>query len=126
MACVTTCSTSPRRGSSGPIRTRKNFAIDKNNFGPRAGVSWSVDNSAHTVVRASIGLMYEPPLLDFYDNAILNNGDPKSYNVGPVLPTAAGAPAFPGNLVDAAAGIRVAETEHQRGRSRTSRRSRRG
>ena len=42
--------------------------------------------------------MYEPPLLDFYDNAILNNGDPKSYNVGPVLPTAAGAPAFPGNL----------------------------
>ena len=53
---------------------------------------------ARTVVRASIGLMYEPPLLDFYDNAILNNGDPKSYNVGPLLPTAAGAPAFPASL----------------------------
>ena len=26
--------------------------------------------SALPVVRASIGLMYEPPLLDFYDNAI--------------------------------------------------------
>src|SRR4051812_12312049 len=76
----------------------KNFAIDKNNFGPRAGLSWAVDNSSRTVVRASVGLMYEPPLLDFYDNAILNNGDPNSYNVGPVLPTAAGAPAFPGNL----------------------------
>ena len=42
--------------------------------------------------------MYEPPLLDFYDNAILNNGDPKSYNVGPVLPGATGAPAFPSSL----------------------------
>ena len=47
---------------------------------------------------ASVGLMYEPPLLDFYDNAILSNGDPKSYNVGPLLPTAAGAPAFPASL----------------------------
>jgi hypothetical protein len=75
-----------------------NFAIDKNNVGPRAGVAWAVDQSARTVVRASVGLMYEPPLLDFYDNAILNNGDPKSYNVGPVLPTAAGAPAFPTDL----------------------------
>ena len=42
--------------------------------------------------------MYEPPLLDFYDNAILSNGDPKSYNVGPLLPAAAGAPAFPASL----------------------------
>ena len=88
----------PAARQFGPNPYSKNFAIDKNNFGPRAGVSWSVDSSAHTVVRASMGLMYEPPLLDFYDNAILNNGDPKSYNVGPVLPTAAGAPAFPGNL----------------------------
>ena len=45
-----------------------------------------VDAAATTVVRASVGLMYEPPLLDFYDNAILNNGDPKSYNAGPLLP----------------------------------------
>lgn len=42
--------------------------------------------------------MYEPPLLDFYDNAILVNGDPKSFNVGPLLPTATGAPAFPTSL----------------------------
>ena len=74
------------------------FTIDKNNFGPRAGLSWAADQSARTVVRASVGLMYEPPLLDFYDNAILNNGDPKSYNVGPVLGTAVGAPAFPASL----------------------------
>ena len=75
----------------------QDFRIDKNNFGPRAGLSWAVDQAARTVVRASVGLMYEPPLLDFYDNAILNNGDPKSFNVS-VTPGADGAPAFPGSL----------------------------
>ncbi len=74
----------------------QDFTIDKNNFGPRAGLSWAVDEAARTVVRASVGLMYEPPLLDFYDNAILNNGDPKSFNIGPLLPTAVGAPRVSG------------------------------
>lgn len=74
------------------------FRIDRNNIGPRAGLAWALDRASRTVLRASVGLMYEPPLLDFYDNAILNNGDPKSYNVGPVLATAAGAPAFPSSL----------------------------
>ena len=70
---------------------------DKNNFGPRAGFSWSLDQSARTVLRASVGLMYEPPLLDFYDNAILSNGDPASFSVT-VAGTAPGAPAFPTSL----------------------------
>jgi len=83
----------------------QNFAIDKNNLGPRAGVSWAVDSAARTVVRASTGLMYEPPLLDFYDNAILNNGDPASYTVllngaSAAAGASAGAPAFPGSLAN--------------------------
>ena len=57
------------------------FAVDKNNIGPRAGLSWSLDDQGRTVVRASIGRMFEPPLIDFYDNSILNNGDPLRYNV---------------------------------------------
>ncbi len=88
----------PEARPFGPNPYSQDFRIDKNNFGPRAGVSWSVDQNARTVVRASVGLMYEPPLVDFYDNAILSNGDPKSFNIGPLLPTAAGAPAFPGSL----------------------------
>ncbi len=88
----------PEARAFSPNPYSQNFAIDKNNVGPRAGLAWSVDQSSRTVVRASVGLMYEPPLLDFYDNAILNNGDPKSYNVGPVLPGATGAPAFPTSL----------------------------
>ena len=31
----------------------QNFTVDKNNFGPRAGLSWAVDSSARTVVSAS-------------------------------------------------------------------------
>lgn len=73
------------------------FAIDKNNWGPRVGLSWSLDDSGETVVRASLGRMFEPPLIDFYDNSILNNGDPLRYNVS-VAGSAAGAPAFPTSL----------------------------
>jgi hypothetical protein len=77
----------------------QDFTIDKNNFAPRVGLSWSVDSAARTVVRASTGLMYEPPLLDFYDNAILSNGDPASFSVT-VAGNAAGAPPFPTSLAN--------------------------
>ena len=103
----------------------QNFAIDKNNFGPRAGVSWSVDNRPRPVVRASTGLMYEPPLLDFYDNAILNNGDPTSYNVGPVAADRGGRAGVPGQPGDAAARFVLPGRASPRS-IRTSRRSRRG
>jgi hypothetical protein len=73
------------------------FTIDKNNWGPRAGLSWSLDDAGLTVVRASIGRMFEPPLIDFYDNSILFNGDPLRYNVS-IAGSTAGAPAFPAAL----------------------------
>jgi Carboxypeptidase regulatory-like domain/TonB dependent receptor len=88
----------PQARPFGPNPYSQDFTIDKNNLAPRVGVSWSLDAQSRTVVRASVGLMYEPPLLDFYDNAILSNGDPKSYNIGPLVPNAAGAPPFPTNL----------------------------
>jgi hypothetical protein len=73
------------------------FKKDKNNFGPRAGFSWTLDQDARTVLRASSGIMYEPPLLNFYEDAILRNGDPISFTTT-LSPTSASAPAFPGNL----------------------------
>ena len=82
----------------------QNFVIDKNNIAPRVGMSWSIDQSARTVLRASTGLMFEPPLLDFYDNAILSNGDPASYTVS-VAGSAAGAPAYPTSLAAPPAGF---------------------
>jgi len=93
---------SPRAFAPNPYS--QDFTIDKNNWGPRAGVSWSLDSQARTVLRASTGLMYEPPLLDFYDNAILNNGDPRSYTVQ-LNGTSSGAPAFPASLANAPAGF---------------------
>jgi hypothetical protein len=77
----------------------QSFKIDKNNFAPRAGFSWSLDSAARTVVRASTGIMYEPPLLMFYEDAIRLNGDPKLLSVT-LNPTSAGAPAYPGSLAD--------------------------
>ena len=77
------------------------FTIDKNNIAPRVGYSWSFDDAARTVLRASTGLMYEPPLLDFYDSAIQFTGDPVSYTVS-VAGSAEGAPAFPNSLASAA------------------------
>lgn len=73
------------------------FTIDKNNWGPRAGLSWALDSAGTTVLRVSTGKMFEPPLLDFYDNAILFNGDPLRYTVS-VAGSAANAPAFPASL----------------------------
>jgi hypothetical protein len=82
----------------------QDFVVDKNNWAPRAGLSWSLDGEAKTVLRASVGLMYEPPLIDFYDNAILSNGDPRAYTVS-VSGTSAGAPAFPTSLANVPPGF---------------------
>ena len=73
------------------------FNVDKNNIGPRAGVSWALDSTGRMVLRASTGKMFEPPLIDFYDNAISSNGDPLRFNAN-VAGSAAGAPAFPTSL----------------------------
>lgn len=82
----------------------QNFSIDKNNFAPRVGFSWALDSMSRTVLRASTGLMFEPPLLDFYDNSILNNGDPTSYTVS-VSGSASGAPAYATSLAAPPAGF---------------------
>ncbi len=75
------------------------FKVDKNNFGPRAGFSWTLDRSARTVLRASSGIMYEPPLINFYEDAIQRNGDPRTLTAT-LNPTTAGAPPFPSTLND--------------------------
>lgn len=75
------------------------FKVDKNNFAPRVGFSWSIDPEGRTVLRASSGIMYEPPLLNFYEDAIQRNGDPRTVSLT-LNPTSSGAPAFPGTLAD--------------------------
>ncbi len=73
------------------------FNDDKNNFALRGGFSWALDGENKTVLRASTGLMYEPPLLNLYEDAILRNGDPKAFTFsgGPAV---AGTPSFPNSI----------------------------
>jgi len=75
-----------------PLAQTHEFNLDRNNFGPRVGVAWSVD--AKTVLRASTGIMYDQPILGGYEQALQLSGSPRS----PVYSfngTSAGAPSFP-------------------------------
>jgi len=81
--------------SDAPLVQSRAFNIDKNNFGPRVGVAWSVD--AQTVVRASTGIMFDQPILGGYEQALQLSGSPRS-PVYSFSGTSAGAPAFPNGV----------------------------
>ena len=78
-----------------PFENNQSFNTDTNNFGPRAGIAWTMN--PRTVFRASTGLMYDQPILIAYENALQFSGSPRTFTVS-LGPTAAGAPSFPGNL----------------------------
>jgi Carboxypeptidase regulatory-like domain/TonB dependent receptor len=81
--------------ANAPLVSSQAFNIDKNNFGPRAGVAWSLDEK--TVLRASTGVMYDQPILGGYEQALQLSGSPKA----PVYSfngTTVGAPAFPSGV----------------------------
>jgi hypothetical protein len=42
---------------------QQGFPRDTNNFAPRVGVAWDINNDGKTVVRAAYGLFYDHPLL---------------------------------------------------------------
>jgi hypothetical protein len=86
-----------------PIASTQSFNIDKNNFGPRVGLAWSLDEK--TVVRASTGVMYDQPILGGYEQALQLSGSPKA-PAFTFAPTAAGAPSFP-NAVSTAGTLPV-------------------
>ena len=85
----------PQGIADAPLIETHEFNIDKNNFGPRVGVAWSMD--AQTVLRASTGMMYDQPILGPYEQALQLSGSPRS-PVYTFSGTAAGAPAFPNGV----------------------------
>lgn len=78
-----------------PLVQTHEFNVDKNNFGPRVGVAWSID--AQTVLRASTGIMYDQPILGGYEQALQLSGSPRApvYSFNGTSP---GAPAFPNGV----------------------------
>jgi hypothetical protein len=79
--------------SDAPLTQTRSFNTDSNNFGPRAGLAWAIDSKS--VLRGSLGIMFDQPILGGYEQALQLSGSPRA----PVYSfngTAPGAPAFPG------------------------------
>ncbi len=89
----------PKASADAPFEYSRKFSVDKNNFGPRLGLAWTLGESKRTVLRASTGIMYDQALLGAYENSIDQSGSPVRWTVN-LAPGAAGAPAYPGNLAD--------------------------
>ena len=85
----------PSGVASAPLTQTQSFNVDKNNFGPRVGVAWAVNPT--TVLRASMGLMYDQPILGGHEQALQLSGSPKA-PIYTLTPTSQGAPAFPNGL----------------------------
>jgi hypothetical protein len=87
----------PAARRDSPFAFSQRFNRDNDNFGPRAGLAWRVDE--RWVMRASAGVVFDQPILAIYENALQLNGSPlaRSMTLGP---TSAGAPPFPGSLSD--------------------------
>ncbi|MBL8203038.1 MAG: TonB-dependent receptor [Blastocatellia bacterium] len=95
----------PQADASSPLALSQDFKLDKNNFAPRLGIVYGLRTGDRpTVIRASAGLYYDPPLIDVYRRALQGNGNPRflSYSFNPTSP---GAPRFPGTLGSLPAGV---------------------
>jgi hypothetical protein len=78
----------------------QSFARDANNWAPRAGFAWTLDEAGRSVLRASTSVMYDQPLLAIIEQSYENSGDPRRVSVT-LAPTAANAPSFPNVLTTA-------------------------
>ncbi len=89
------------------LATSQKFNVDKNNFGPRLGISYALGKDQKTVIRANGGIFYDPPQTNTYQRALLNNGQPQFFNfsVGGSSPLA---PAFPAILTALPTGFALA------------------
>jgi hypothetical protein len=88
----------PAANPNSPLALSRDFNIDKNNIAPRLGLVYGLRTGDRpTVIRASAGLYYDPPLIDVYRRALQANGSPTFLNYS-FNPTSAGAPRFPSTL----------------------------
>ena len=81
----------PEANTTSPFAYSQRFRTDKNNIAPRLGVAVG---RGKTVVRASVGIFYDPFQTDQYRRALLNNGTPSFFAIS-AIPQLPFAPAFP-------------------------------
>lgn len=80
--------------SNAPVTSSQKFNIDKNNFGPRLGISYALGRDQKTVIRANGGIFYDPPQTNTYQRALTITGQPSLFNFS-VAGSNPLAPAFP-------------------------------
>lgn len=78
------------------------FNTDANNFAPRAGFAWTLDEQGKSVLRGSSVVMYDQMLLAIIEQSFNNSGNPRRVAVS-LSPTSANAPSFP-NVLQTATG----------------------
>jgi hypothetical protein len=96
----------PDADKTSPYEPSRSFETDKNNFAPRFGFAYALDKAQKTVIRGNAGVFFDPPQVDVYRRAILNNGNPLFFNVS-TGPTAAFAPNFPDVFTGVPGGFQV-------------------
>lgn len=84
----------PQADPNAPFPDSRDFRVDKNNWGPRAGIAWTIGRG---LLRANTGVMYDQALLATYEQALLNDGTNRRSSAS-FQPTTPGAPAFPNVL----------------------------
>ncbi len=94
----------PAPDPNAPFESSREFKTDANNFGPRFGFAWTPFDDKRTVIRGSMGIMYDQPLLVAFENAFQNSGQPSRLSVS-VNPSSANSPAFPGTFDDVPPGF---------------------
>jgi hypothetical protein len=66
---------------------QQGFPRDKNNYAPRVGVAWDVNNDGKTVLRAAYGIFYDHPLLGIaFNSDIADNVQQQQFVAAPGLP----------------------------------------
>ncbi len=92
----------PKADPNAPVQSSRDYAVDKNNWGPRVGLAWTLGASRRAVLRMNSGLMYDQALLATYEQALVNDGTNRRASAS-FQPATAGAPAFP-NVLSAGSG----------------------
>jgi hypothetical protein len=92
----------PDGNPDAPFAASRDFRVDTNNWGPRAGVVWTLGDDRRSVMRVNTGIMYDQALLAMYEQALINDGTNRRAAAS-FQPATPGAPAFP-NVLSAGSG----------------------